>query len=639
MALRIDTFSNHSGGFVFFKAIGHPLTAPKITALLARLRGRTEVALYDPDGVALPFSDLFPLDGIGLARVYVQNVEAVGAPLLGHTAQPITDIAGAPPPAVLLIPSFDGEKARRQIAHLLAPETEVVTLDQARLPDDFLTDRRNYLSKLNFATNFVFLREGEGHHTRMVTVNYWSAYGAEDPRLWCCLFDQNGARLAAWTDPLPGANGTVTLDSQAIRTRFGLGPFTGSLFVHVLGAAGHEIVKYALDTYGDDPTVLSCTHDANAWPAAFYAGLPAPAEDERVVLWVQNSHPVAIPKGGIGLNLMGDPEIAWLQEEIPAFGTFPLDVASLLPQARWPQQFEVQAGKHFVRPRYEIWNARTGRSRIAHANVERVDLKPDPRLAELSDLLGKGFLLLGPVLPTDRYRTWLLPTPMATTQTHLPIQAAIVDAGGVEVARHRFGNLARGESEALDVAALLAREGVSLPSGRGHIEVSYDFAAGDCADGWLHGIFRYQDTVSGHAAETSFGSHVFNTALVYKTEPQSYSGRPPGLSTRLMLRLSPEPWDTMCVLIYAASTPWRPTSTTELQLFDATGRQVAMQPVAIPCGGSHLFRYHETFTAAQRAQAGAEAYIVIRDTTCRLFGYHGCLNGDSAFSFDHMFGF
>ena len=38
MALDIDTFSNVSGGFSFFKAVGHPLAAPKIRSLLERLR-------------------------------------------------------------------------------------------------------------------------------------------------------------------------------------------------------------------------------------------------------------------------------------------------------------------------------------------------------------------------------------------------------------------------------------------------------------------------------------------------------------------------------------------------------------------------------------------------------------------------
>jgi hypothetical protein len=32
-------------------------------------------------------------------------------------------------------------------------------------------------------------------------------------------------------------------------------------------------------------------------------------------------------------------------------------------------------------------------------------------------------------------------------------------------------------------------------------------------------------------------------------------------------------------------------------------------------------------------------YMLIRDLTCRLFGYHGLLHGEQAFSLDHMFGF
>ena len=31
--------------------------------------------------------------------------------------------------------------------------------------------------------------------------------------------------------------------------------------------------------------------------------------------------------------------------------------------------------------------------------------------------------------------------------------------------------------------------------------------------------------------------------------------------------------------------------------------------------------------------------VLIRDATCRLFGYHGLLDGNGAFSLDHMFGF
>jgi len=58
-----------------------------------------------------------------------------------------------------------------------------------------------------------------------------------------------------------------------------------------------------------------------------------------------------------------------------------------------------------------------------------------------------------------------------------------------------------------------------------------------------------------------------------------------------------------------------------------------------PCSGSRFVRYHEIFDAKIRERAGSSSYIVVRDTTCRLFGYHGLIGRDGAFSLDHMFGF
>jgi len=258
---------------------------------------------------------------------------------------------------------------------------------------------------------------------------------------------------------------------------------------------------------------------------------------------------------------------------------------------------------------------------------------------------------------------------MATCQTELPLAALVYDKDGRERARHRFGRLKRRDSVALDVEVLLQAAGASLGApdddrgdgGRGdgdrgdgdrgdgdwgHMELVYDLSDGNAgsADGWLHGLFRYESKSTGHAAETSFGAHVFNTVLTYRGEPQSYAGRPPGLSTRLFLRLGPEPLDTLCHLIYPASTPWHAQSTTELVLMDATGAEVARRHVAIPCGGSLLWRYHKRFDPGERARAGERGYVVVRDTSCRLFGYHGLIDSVpidsvSRFSLDHMFGF
>jgi hypothetical protein len=335
------------------------------------------------------------------------------------------------------------------------------------------------------------------------------------------------------------------------------------------------------------------------------------------------------------LNLMGDAHVATLDHAIAPFATYALDVAALLPAARWPQQIEVRAGKYFVRPRYEVEGK--GKRRIAHVNVERTDLKPDPKLAELGNLLGKGFLVPAPILPRATWRSLALPTPMATGQQELPLGLIAYDGSGREVAHTRLGRIKRDQSDALDLDALI--NGAALPSGFGHFELLYDFAEGGEADGWLHGLFRYEHRGSGHVAETSFGAHVFNTVLTYKDEPQSYAGRAPGLSTRLFLRLGDGELDTLCHLIYPASTPWHDKSATDLILYDRGGTEVAQQRVAIPCSGSLFWRYHEAFDPAARARAGDSAYVIVRDRTCRLFGYHGLLGRDGAFSFDHMFGF
>jgi hypothetical protein len=45
------------------------------------------------------------------------------------------------------------------------------------------------------------------------------------------------------------------------------------------------------------------------------------------------------------------------------------------------------------------------------------------------------------------------------------------------------------------------------------------------------------------------------------------------------------------------------------------------------------------FPDAERDRAGDGAYVLVRDVTCRLFGYHGLLGEGGAFCLDHMFGF
>ncbi len=631
MAIPIETFSNVAGGNAFYKAITHPLITAAARELVAKLDASASVALYDPQRLLAGFDAFYPLDRLGIAGLFVQDAEQIGRAFRGQTARPVTELPSCDADTVL-IAAFDS-KATEQHLRQFAGRAELVSFDCLRLPGTMLSDRSRYLSNLNFATNFAFFRDTPGHHTRLTTVNYWAGYGGKAETIRFILFGGDGAVLADWSAALPGANGVVTLDSREVRKTFDLPPFTGQLFMHVVGAAGHDVVKYALDTFGDSAGALSCTHDANSWPAEFYAGLPAPDENEDVVLWLQNSHPVPIAAGEIGLNLMGDGEVAWLDRAIAPFATYQLSVSELLPAARWPQQIEIRAGKHFVRPRYEIFAA--GRQRIAHPNVERTDLHSDENLPKFAPVLGKGFILPAPVLPPDRFVSTVLPTPMSTCQDRLPVKLAVYDPAGILAAEHRFGNLARSESVARTANEFLNGH---LQGGYGHMELCYDFAAGEDADGWLHALFRFHDRQTGHAAETSFGAHLFNTLITYRGEPQSYKGPPPGLSTRLFLRIGPARCETFCHLIYPASQMWHAKSDTQLILMSGAGEEVARRTVQIARGGSMLWRFREIFPEAERKTAGEDCYVVVRDTTCRLFGYHGLITQE-AFSLDHMFGF
>ncbi len=622
--LQIQTFDARSGGNVIYKALAHPLAAEAIERVYSRLQ--PPVALYDPDGIADALGAMYPGP---FDMLFVHDVSAVGENRAGMIAEPLTGLQASGVRTVL-VAAFDAAKVVARIAHMIPPDATVLTLDDVRLPDGLLTARSRYLDKLNFATNFAFFRDADGLHTRLVSANYWANYGAAQVRLWLRLFDADGCTLATWEQALPSGPGGFSIDSSAVRERFGLDPFTGQLFIHAIGIAGHDVVKYALDTYASgNGTSLSCTHDANAWPSDRFAGLPAPRPDEKVVLWLQNSHAVPIPAGTVALDRMGAENPVTLKQMVGPFATVAMDLADYMPGLQWPAQVEVRAGRHVVRPRYEI--TQNDRVRIAHVNVERDNLRADPGIATLPAQMGRGYLLPFPILPASRFRTVFQPTPMSTAQTTLPLRLDVFSADGVKRAERFLGCLARNHGLAMD----LEEFGVE----QGHGELVYDFRDGGVADGWLHALFRYEDRQSGHVAESSFGAHIFNTAMTYRDEPQSYSGPPPGLSTRLFLKLGDAKRRSFAALIYPASAAWHSMSETTLLLHNNDGDLVAEAPVAIPCCGSFIVWPHVSFDAAALAAASADGYVLIRDSTCRLFGYHGLMDDAGGFSLDHMFGF
>jgi hypothetical protein len=622
--LRIQTFDARAGGNVIYKALAHPLAAEAIARLYDRLDD--PVAVYDPDGIADALLAMYPT---AVADLFVHDVAAVGQIRAGLTAKPLTAI-GASGARTVLIAAFDAARIVARVSPMLPAGAKLLTLDDARLPDALLTLRTRYLDKLNFATNFAFFRDADGLHTRLVSANYWANYGAAEVRLWLRLFDADGAILATWEQALPRGAGGFSVDSAQIRQRFGLAPFTGQLFIHAIGVAGHDVVKYALDTYAsDNGASLSCTHDANAWPSDRFAGLPAPRPDEKVVLWLQNSHAVPIPPGSIALDRMGAEQPVALHQAVGPFATVAMDVADFLPGLHWPAQIEIRTGRHVVRPRYEV--TQNDRVRIAHVNVERDNLRSDPAIPSLPEQMGRGYILPFPILPRERFRSVFQPTPMSTAQTNLPIRLDVFAADGTKRGEKFLGCLPRNHDLAMDL------DGFDVE--QGHAELVYDFRDGGEADGWLHALFRYEDRRSGHAAESSFGAHIFNTAMTYRDEPQSYSGPPPGLTTRLFLKLGEGSRHSFAALIYPASGPWHPLSSTTLQLHDGSGALIAEAPVAIACSGSAMVWPHLAFEAALLAAAGPDGYVLVRDPTCRLFGYHGLMDEAGGFSLDHMFGF
>jgi hypothetical protein len=449
------------------------------------------------------------------------------------------------------------------------------------------------------------------------------------------LYDSSGCVLAAWEQSAPEGAGSIIIDSADVRRRFGLPAFTGQLFLHASGIAGHDVVKYALDTYStDEGESLSCTHDSNSWPSDHYAGLPAPQADERVTLWLQNSHAVSIPAGAMRLQPLGADRGAPIAEMIPAFSTVALDVSKVLPDVHWPSQIELLAGRRVVRPRYEV--TRRNRTRIAHMNVQRTDLQTDAGIKTLSPDMGRGFILPFPILPRTAYRTTVMPTPMSWSTVELPLRIDAFSPDGEKVAERYLGRLPRGGCAPIELDVVL--DAASLVDG-GHAELAYDFRDGGEADGWLHAIFRYELRSSGHIAESSFGAHIFNTIMTYRNEPQSYNGPPPGLSTKLFLKLGTAVEESFCVLIYPASARWHPYSATQVELHGRTGELLASRALRISCSGSRSFYISEQFEPDTLRNAGEGGYVLIKDATCRLFGFHGLADRSGRFSFDHMFGF
>ena len=154
-----------------------------------------------------------------MAGLYVQDTLALGKVRGGHIARPLTELGQAQVQSVL-VAAFDAGRIAARLAAFLPKGAEVLTLDDAKLPEALVTNTARYLEPVNFATNFVFFRDDDHFATRLTTANYWAGYGARNVRFFHRLYDGAGAVLAEWEDkgrPASAATCSIARGAQALR--------------------------------------------------------------------------------------------------------------------------------------------------------------------------------------------------------------------------------------------------------------------------------------------------------------------------------------------------------------------------------------------------------------------------------------
>src|SRR5260370_30817322 len=123
MALRIEAFDNSRGGNTLYKALTHPSAARPARTLMGALARSAPVAVYDPNASAEAFNEIFGLDAVEIAGVYVQQAARIGSTILGHAAAPATELAGSSVRSVL-IAAFDAERIIGQVQPYLPAAAE-----------------------------------------------------------------------------------------------------------------------------------------------------------------------------------------------------------------------------------------------------------------------------------------------------------------------------------------------------------------------------------------------------------------------------------------------------------------------------------------------------------------------------------
>ena len=261
---------------------------------------------------------------------------------------------------------------------------------------------------------------------------------------------------------------------------------------------------------------------------------PRRATDERVVLWLQNSHAAPIPPGAVALDRMGAEQPVALTEPVAAVRQLALDVATLLPDAalagadraarrppRGPPALRGDPRRaHPHRPCQRGARRPAARPRAS----ARLPARARPRLPAAVP----GAAARSASAPSCSRRRWRRRRPTCRCGSTCSTRDGPQGGGALPRppdARSRPGGRPR---RSPSVRRGARRAGLRLPRRR-------RAPTAGCTR-----CSATRTAQSGHVAESSFGAHIFNTLMTYRDEPQSYSGPPPGLSTRLFLKLGDE---------------------------------------------------------------------------------------------------
>ena len=271
MALRIETFNNLTGGNAFFKAVGHPLARAKIEALVARLAARGPCALYDSARVRARLRRPSSAHRIALDGVFVQKLEDVGNKPLGHVAAAGDRLGRRERQDASSSSRSTPARLVDHVRHLRArghrdrdPRRGQARRGHAHQPEALSRPAQ-------FRDQFrVLPRQGRAPHApghRQLLGRLWRAAAST---LWLTLFDGAGAIVAEWREARPRrASASIAIDSRVVRANASASArFTGQLFIHAIGAAGPRRRQIrARYLRRRRRRCLSCTHDANSWPA------------------------------------------------------------------------------------------------------------------------------------------------------------------------------------------------------------------------------------------------------------------------------------------------------------------------------------------------------------------------------------